>query len=179
MKSAVKSLAAAGTLVAALFALASCSGGSSPSPSQQSGPAVRFLDREGFDTALRQTYRTYSWPADYHPDLDRLSGNSAPGAAEAAPAGSERVILEIANSCAWYRSWDDAYERGDQASAGAALKVLEEVLPTYGPQDPDGRRFAEEAASRARSGDASMARQFTEANCDGSITWAGQSAAES
>ncbi|MGW6707818.1 hypothetical protein ACWGDE_23420 [Streptomyces sp. NPDC054956] len=175
MKSAVKSLAVAGALGAALLALVNCSGGPhAGSRPQRPSQSVEFLDRAGFDTALRQTYRTYSWPADYHPDLNRLSGNSAPEGGDVAPAGSERVILEIANSCAWYRSWEDAYGRGDQASAAEALKVLEEVLPTYGPQDPDGRRFAEEAAARARSGDASMARRFTEANCDGSITWTGR-----
>ncbi|WP_405526140.1 hypothetical protein OG592_01690 [Streptomyces avidinii] len=49
--------------------------------------------------------------------------------------------------------------------------MLEEVLPGYGPQNPDGRRYAREAAAGARAGDPSLARQFTEANCDGVIAW--------
>lgn len=166
MKSPVKSFVAVGALVMGLATLLTGCGGE-----PRSVVATELLDRQGYDAALRQSSRDYHWPADYRPDLDRLSGSSAPGSGEAALAGSERIILEIANSCAWYKSWDDARGRADHSSAGEALTVLEEVLPGYGPQNPDGRRYAREAASRARAGDPSLARQFTEANCDGVIAW--------
>ncbi|WP_158717806.1 hypothetical protein [Streptomyces sp. NRRL F-2664] len=175
--SPVKSLTVACVLAAGLSALPTgCAGGpgaGSPVP----GPPPVLLDQQGFDAALRRAAGDFRWPADHRPDLDRLSRNSAPRGTDAAPAGSERIILEIANSCAWYLSWAAAHDRADAAAAAAALQVLEEVLPTYGPQDPDGRRFAEEAAAGARAGDGSLARQFTEANCDGAITWAGSGTA--
>ncbi|MFI7353895.1 hypothetical protein ACIBTP_08105 [Streptomyces avidinii] len=162
----MKSFAAVGAFVIGLSALLmGCADG------PRSAAGTQLLDRQGYGAALRQGSRSYRWPADYRPDLDRLSADSAPGGGEAAPAGSERIILEIANSCAWYHSWDDARGRADQARAEEALTVLEEVLPGYGPQNPDGRRYAREAASRARAGDPSLARQFTEANCDGVIAW--------
>ncbi|MBP2034539.1 hypothetical protein [Streptomyces avidinii] len=162
----MKSFAALGVFVVGLSALLSgCADG------PRSAAATELLDRQGYDAVLRRSSLSYRWPADYRPDLDRLSADSAPGGGEAALAGSERIILEIANSCAWYRSWDDARGRADHARAEEALTVLEEVLPGYGPQNPDGRRYAREAASRARAGDPSLARQFTEANCDGVIAW--------
>ena len=98
-----------------------------------------------------------------------LAEKSGPGP-DRAPAGSERIVLEITNSCAWYLDWEDARKRGDRPAESKALEVMGEVLPKFSPEDPDGQRYARETAAKARAGDGSQAADYVTSNCE-SVVW--------
>lgn len=131
--------------------------------------APQFVDQRQYTEAMRDGSAKFTWPDGRRPDLAVLAEKSGPGP-DKAPAGSERVVLEITNSCAWYLGWEDARTRGDQAAAGKALQVMDEVLPKFSPEDPDGQRYARETAEKARAGDGSLAADYVANNCE-SVSW--------
>lgn len=151
------------TGLAALVALvAGCSSPPPPAP-------VQLVDQQQYTKALQDTYSRFTWPPGRKPDLAVLAEKSGPGQ-DRLPAGSERIVLEISNSCAWYLDWADARQRGDQAAAAAALKVMDEVLPKFSPEDPDGQRYARETAAKAKTGDGAQAADYVTANCE-AVLW--------
>ena len=130
---------------------------------------LQLVDQRQYAVDLRDGSATFTWPDGRNPDLGVLAEKSGPGT-DKAPAGSERIVLEITNSCAWYLGWQDARRRGDEAAAGKALKVMDEVLPKFSPEDPDGQRYARETAAKAKAGDGSQAADYVTNNCD-SVLW--------
>lgn len=154
--------------VAVLVALsAGCASPADPPPRQP--VAVELVDQQQYTKALQDTYSRFTWPEGREPDLAVLAEKSGPGQ-DKLPSGSERVVLEITNSCAWYLHWEDARKRGDQAATSAALKVMDEVLPKFSPEDPDGQRYARDTAAKARAGDGSQAADYVANNCD-AVLW--------
>ncbi|NKE61222.1 hypothetical protein FXN61_32400 [Lentzea sp. PSKA42] len=151
-------------LIAALAALALVAGCASPQPAP-----VQLVDQQQYTKAMRDNSSTFTWPESRKPDLAVLAEKSGPGR-DRAPSGSERIVLEITNSCACYLGWEDARKRGDQAAASQALKVMDEVLPKFSPEDPDGQRYARETAAKAKAGDGSQAADYVANNCD-SVLW--------
>lgn len=155
-------------LIGALVACAALAAGcSSPAPQQQA--TVQLVDQQQYAKAMRDNYSAFTWPKGHRPDLAVLAEKSGPGE-DRLPSGSERVILEITNSCAWYLDWAEARRRGDQAAATAALKVMDEVLPKFSPEDPDGQRYARETAAKAKAGDGTQAADYVTSNCD-AVRW--------
>lgn len=148
-------------LIAAVALVAGCA---APQPV---APAV--VDQQQYTQAMRDGLARYTWPDGREPDLAVLAEKSGPGP-DRAPAGSERIVLEMTNACAWYLGWEDARKRGDQAAVSQALKVMDEVLPTFSPEDPDGQRYARETAARAKAGDGTQAADYVTSNCD-SVLW--------
>ena len=144
----------------ALALLAGCT--APPAPPQ-------LVDQQRYTQDMRDGSARFTWPDGRNPDLGVLAEKSGPGP-DKAPAGSERIVLEITNSCAWYLGWQDARQRGDEAAASKALKVMDEVLPKFSPEDPDGQRYAREAAAKARQGDGSLAADYVTNNCE-SVLW--------
>lgn len=132
-------------------------------------PQAQLVDQRQYAKAMRDSSSGFTWPAGREPDLAVLAEKSGPGQ-DKAPAGSERVVLEMTNSCAWYLGWQDARERGDQAAESKALRVMDEVLPKFSPEDPDGQRYAREAAAKAKAGDGSLAADYVTNNCE-SVLW--------
>ncbi|MDX8029589.1 hypothetical protein SK803_05170 [Lentzea sp. BCCO 10_0856] len=153
-------------LIAALAAVALVAGCATRQPA--TAPAS-FVDQQQYTKAMRDNSSAFTWPEGRTPDLTVLAERSGPGPDEA-PAGSERIVLEITNSCAWYLGWEDARKRGDQSAATAALKVMDEVLPRFSPEDPDGQRYARETAAKAKAGDGSLAADYVANNCE-SLVW--------
>jgi hypothetical protein len=151
------------SLIAAL-AVALVAGCAAPQPA-----AVRLVDQQQYTKAMRDSSSTFTWPDGRRPDLAVLAEKSGPGT-DKAPAGSERIVLEITNSCAWYLGWEDARKRGDEAAAARALRVMDEVLPKYSPEDPDGQRYARETAKKAKAGDGAQAADYVTSNCD-AVVW--------
>ena len=151
--------------LAALLAVSLLAGCATP----QRSPQAQFVDQQQYAKAMRDSASKLSWPDGRTPDLDVLAENSGPGP-DKAPAGSERIVLEMTNSCAWYLGWEDARKRGDDTAAGKALKVMDEVLPKFSPEDPDGQRYARETAAKARNGDGSLAADYVANNCE-SVVW--------
>jgi hypothetical protein len=133
-------------------------------------PQPALLDQQQYAKAVRDSYSGFTWPVGRTPDLGVLADRSGPGEQGRVPAGSERTVLEITNSCAWYAHWEDARRRGDQAAAAAALKVMDEVLPKFSPEDPGGQEYARETAAKARAGDGAQAADYVTTNCD-SVRW--------
>lgn len=129
----------------------------------------RLVDQVQYTRDMRDGSAKFTWPDGREPDLVVLAEKSGPGP-DKAPAGSERIVLEITNSCAWYLGWQDARDRGDRQAESAALKVMDEVLPTFSPEDPDGQRYARETAAKARAGDGSLAAGYVTNNCE-SVRW--------
>ncbi|MEU3647516.1 hypothetical protein AB0E59_29310 [Lentzea sp. NPDC034063] len=146
-----------------LLALALLAGCAAPPAEPQ------LVDQQRYTRDMRDGSAKFTWPDGRRPDLDVLAEKSGPGP-DKAPPGSERIVLEITNSCAWYLGWEDARGRGDQAAAAAALKVMGEVLPTFSPEDPDGQRYARETAAKAGQGDGSLAADYVTNNCE-SVLW--------
>lgn len=127
------------------------------------------MDQRQYAEAVRDGFAKFTWPDGRKPDLAVLAEKSGPGP-DKAPAGSERIVLEITNSCAWYLGWEDARKRGDQAAAAKALRVMDEVLPKFSPEDPDGQRYARETVTKARAGDGTLAADYVTNNCE-SVLW--------
>ncbi|MGI5501713.1 hypothetical protein [Lentzea sp. CA-135723] len=148
----------------ALLALALLTGCAAPARQ-----APELVDQQRYTQDLRDGSARFTWPDGRTPDLGVLAEKSGPGP-DRAPAGSERIVLEITNSCAWYLGWEDARERGDQAATAKALQVMGEVLPKFSPEDPDGQRYARETAAKAKQGDGSLAADYVTNNCD-SVLW--------
>jgi hypothetical protein len=148
-------------LIAAVILVAGCA---APQPV---APAV--VDQQQYTQAMQDGFARYTWPDGRKPDLAVLAEKSGPGP-DRAPAGSERIVLEMTNACAWYLGWEDARKRGDQAAVSQALKVMDEVLPAFSPEDPDGQRYARETAAKARAGDGAQAADYVTSNCD-SVLW--------
>ncbi|MDX3664165.1 hypothetical protein PV646_43350 [Streptomyces sp. ID05-26A] len=146
-----------------LLALVLLAGCSAP-PAQ---PAL--VDQRKYTRDMREGSAKFAWPDGREPDLGVLAEKSGPGP-DRAPAGSERIVLEITNSCAWYLGWEDARKRGDQNAQTAALKVMDEVLPKFSPEDPGGQRYARETAAKAKAGDGSLAMDYVTNNCE-SVLW--------
>ena len=151
-------------LVTALTAVALLAGCAAPQPT-----LVSFVDQRQYTEAMRDNSSAFTWPDGRKPDLTVLAEKSGPGT-DKAPAGSERIVLEITNSCAWYLGWEDARRRGDQTAASNALRVMDEVLPKFSPEDPDGQRYARDTAAKAKQGDGSLAADYVANNCD-SVLW--------
>ncbi|MFI6100479.1 hypothetical protein ACIA8G_33445 [Lentzea sp. NPDC051213] len=154
-------------LIGALGALVACAalaGCAAPQPAP-----VQLVDQQQYVKAMQDSYSTFTWPQSRMPDLTVLAEKSGPGP-DRMPSGSERVVLEITNSCAWYLDWEDARRRGDQTAVAAALKVMDEVLPKFSPEDPDGQRYARETAAKAKTGDGAQAADYVANNCD-SVSW--------
>ncbi|WP_394621737.1 hypothetical protein JNUCC0626_22430 [Lentzea sp. JNUCC 0626] len=149
------------TALLALVLLTGCA-----APPQQ---VPELVDQQRYARDLQDGSARFSWPDSRKPDLGVLAEKSGPGP-DRAPAGSERIVLEITNSCAWYLDWEDARKRGDQAAATKALQVMGEVLPKFSPEDPDGQRYARETAAKAERGDGSLAADYVTNNCD-SVLW--------
>ncbi len=147
----------------ALLAVVVVSGCAAP----QAQPLL--VDQQQYATAVRDGSSKFTWPDGRTPDLAVLAEKSGPGP-DKAPAGSERIVLEMTNSCAWYLGWEDARKRGDDTAASRALKVMDEVLPKFSPEDPDGQRYARDAAAKARTGDGSLAADYVANNCE-SVRW--------
>lgn len=152
-------------LIAALALLVAGCAAPQPAPVAEQP----LMDQQQYAKALRDNASRFTWPQGRTPDLAVLAEKSGPGQ-DRTPAGSERVVLEMTNSCAWYLGWADARERGDQSAATAALKVMDEVLPTFSPEDPDGQRYARETASKAKAGDGTPAADYVTNNCE-SVLW--------
>jgi hypothetical protein len=148
-----------GLLAAALLA------GCAAAPPAES----QLVDQQRYTRDMRDGSAKFTWPDGREPDLGVLAEKSGPGQ-DKAPAGSERIVLEITNSCAWYLGWEDARKRGDRQAESAALKVMDEVLPTFSPEDPDGQRYARETDAKARAGDGSLAADYVTNNCE-SVLW--------
>jgi hypothetical protein len=148
-------------LIAAVILVAGCA---APQPV---APAV--VDQQQYTQAMQDGSARYTWPDGRKPDLTVLAEKSGPGP-DRAPAGSERIVLEMTNACAWYLGWEDARKRGDQEAVSHALKVMDEVLPTFSPEDPDGQRYARETAKKAKAGDGSQASDYVTSNCE-SVVW--------
>ena len=129
----------------------------------------QLVDQRQYAEAVRDSSAKFTWPAGREPDLAVLAEKSGPGP-DRAPAGSERIVLEITNSCAWYLGWEDARKRGDRTAESRALEVMDEVLPKFSPEDPDGQRYARETAARAKEGDGSQAADYVANNCE-SVRW--------
>lgn len=127
------------------------------------------MDQRQYAEAVRDGFAKFTWPDGRKPDLAVLAEKSGPGP-DKAPAGSERIVLEITNSCAWYLGWEDARKRGDQAAVAKALRVMDEVLPKFSPEDPDGQRYARETVTKARAGDGTLAADYVTNNCE-SVLW--------
>src|SRR5690349_25032433 len=89
---------------------------------QPVAPAV--VDEQQYTRAMRDGFARYTWPDGRKPDLAVLAEKSGPGP-DRAPAGSERIVLEMTNACAWYLGWEDARKSGDQPAVSRAWKVME------------------------------------------------------
>ena len=154
--------------VMVVITLSGCAGASSPESSSSGKRAATkdFVDAAGYRAALQKAYASYTWPADTRPDLAALAMKSGPPPGARISADGGAAVLSIVNRCAWYRSWNAARDRRDAVAARAALKVMTEVLPTFGASDPSGQQLARETAQRAALGDPSLARQYVQANCD-------------
>lgn len=149
-------------LIAGLVAVVFAAGCASPAE-------PKLVGQQEYAKAVRDSYSAFTWPDGRKPDLEVLAEKSGPGDGNA-PSGSERIVLEITNSCAWYLDWEDARRRGDQSAAAAALKVMGEVLPRFSPEDPDGQKYARETAAKAQQGDGGLAADYVAANCE-SVRW--------
>lgn len=147
-----------------LLALALLAGCAAPQAAEP-----RLVDQQQYTRDMRDGSAKFTWPDGRKPDLAVLAEKSGPGP-DKAPSGSERIVLEITNSCAWYLGWEDARKRGDQTAQTAALKVMDEVLPKFSPEDPDGQRYARETAAKAKAGDGSLAADYVANNCE-SVLW--------
>ncbi len=147
----------------ALLAVALVAGCAAPQAQPQ------LVNQQQYAKAVQDSSARFTWPDGRKPDLAVLAEKSGPGP-DRAPAGSERIVLEMTNSCAWYLGWEDARKRGDRTAESKALEVMDEVLPKFSPEDPDGQRYAREAAAKAKKGDGSLAADYVANNCE-SVRW--------
>lgn len=119
-----------------------------------------------YPAEIRAQYPLMKWPADVTPDLDALIKLTGPPAGEQAPPGQSRQTLAVVNTCAWYRSWDLAVQRGDAAAVAASLAAMTDVVTRYPPEaDAAGREYVRDAARQAAAGNGDLARDYVSANC--------------
>ncbi|WP_439663192.1 hypothetical protein ACSHWB_18165 [Lentzea sp. HUAS TT2] len=127
------------------------------------GCGASAAEPAGYPDEVRSLYSAMKWPPDVRPDLEALIKATAPAQGE---QGFARQALAVVNTCAWYRSWDAAVVRGDQAHAATALDAIEHLVTRYPPEaDTAGRRFVRDAAAKASSGDPALVRDYVDANC--------------
>ena len=77
-------------------------------------PQPQFVDQRQYVQAVHDSASKLTWPDGRTPDLDVLAEKSGPGP-DKAPAGSERIVLEMTNACAWYLGWEDARDLPEDA----------------------------------------------------------------
>ena len=143
-------------LVILLFLVVGCAS----APVTPPAPVV-VLDAAGYAAEFQATYVDLTWPVDYRPELSTLIKVTAPDPGQGVEKGYSRRVLDVVNTCAWYKSWDSAVRRHDSATANAALTVMTDVLTGYPPPiDTAGRVFVQDAADHARSGNPDLARQY-------------------
>ncbi|SFR27118.1 hypothetical protein SAMN04488564_110329 [Lentzea waywayandensis] len=127
------------------------------------GCGASAAEPAGYPDEVRSLYSAMKWPSDVRPDLEALIKATAPAQGE---QGFARQALAVANTCAWYRSWDAAVTRGDKAQAATALDAIEHLVTRYPPEaDTAGRQFVRDAAAKASSGDPALVRDYVDANC--------------
>lgn len=127
------------------------------------GCGAQAAEPVGYPVEVRSLYSTMKWPQDVRPDLDALIKATAPAAGE---QGFATQALAVVNTCAWYRSWDAAVSRGDQAQVATALDAISHLVTRYPPEDDAaGRQFVRDAAAKAAAGDPVLVRDYVDANC--------------
>lgn len=128
----------------------------------------RVLSGDGYAQALREAEKTYSWPADRRPDIEKVIRDSGPTGGEMAEEGLIEIVLSMVNACAWYLSWSDAVKQGRMEQASRRLPMLSS-LP-MARLDPGSAKVAEQIAASARAGDTEPAIGYAQANCD-NVRW--------
>jgi hypothetical protein len=161
---------AAAALVTA--SLVGCGHAIGPAPSPAEASATRLLDESGYAQALRGSYKDYAWPAGYRPDLRRLAADSGPPPNARVEAGSEKMVLSLVNTCAWYLSWDSEQKTNHHAETAHALDVMLNRLPALAPDPAAGRKLAVDIARSAAAGNSGPALEFVQNNCS-NIQWTG------
>lgn len=132
------------------------------------------LDLQGYEAELTCAVSLFPWPTDYHLDTAHLVESYAALGPELFEAGSAAGDAALANACAWYSSWLEATQSGDQESASEALDRIVNLVPNYPsliPGFPPGALDAsvtshwEELGRRALSGDTSAIQREVTTLC--------------
>ena len=152
--------------------LSGCAGLTRPASSPAAAPVDQFLDQRGYEHALRTAYQDFAWPTGYRPNLARLAADSGPPPNARVQAGSEKMVLGMVNSCAWYLSWNTAHKTGRRTDAAHALDVMQHQLPALAPDQTAGRQLAEDIARTAADDNSAPALAFVRNNCS-NIQWTG------
>jgi hypothetical protein len=158
-----------GMLGLSLAALLAACGTTAPPAVETHDKPLTFYTAAEYAAAVRSAQNSYRWPADRHPDIERVIRDSSPPEGARAQAGLEKTVLSIVNACAWYLSWNDAVAAGRAQQAADALNVIAGELPQR-EEDPSTRQLALDIAARAKAGDTKPAMDYAQANCD-NVTW--------
>jgi hypothetical protein len=127
-----------------------------------------FLDQEGVAAELRATEDTFAWPEGYDPDVEAIVARYLDAPTDSRfQEGMAYTVLGGYNRCAWYQTWLDAHEAGDEATAAQALQVMTEVIPYFPNLDPSPEPYLMEVAAAAAEGDPDMVQQMVTVNCQG------------
>lgn len=125
-----------------------------------------FLDRSGLAAELRATEGNFAWPAGYDPDIEAMIA-AIPDDDSRYQEGMAYTMLGGYNQCAWYQTWLDAHEAGDEAAEAQALQVMTDVIPYFPNHDPSPSPHLMDIATSAADGDPDMVQQLVTVNCQG------------
>jgi hypothetical protein len=126
-----------------------------------------FLDQEGVAAELRATEDKFAWPEGYDPDVEAIIAQTDAPSNSRFQKGMAYTVLGIYNQCAWYQTWLDASESGDDAAAAEAMTVMTDVIPYIPNNPPNTVAFLQDVAATAAGGDPDMVQQMVTVNCQG------------
>jgi hypothetical protein len=126
-----------------------------------------FLDHEGLAAELRATEDNFAWPEGYDPDVEAIITEALPADDSRFQEGMAYTILGGYSQCAWYQTWLDAYEAGDEETKAQALQVMTDVIPYFPNHDPSPSPHLIDIAASAAGGDPDKVQQMVTVNCQG------------
>ena len=125
------------------------------------------MNSEELAAELRATESRFYWPAGYDPDVEAMIAQNAAPENSRFQEGMAYTSLGIYNQCAWYQTWLDAEESGDEATQAEALRVMTDEVPYFPNHSPSPSPFLMKVADSAANGETDMVQQYVTVNCQG------------